>query len=194
MINGKSIYDYISEIQSLRESLKISPIYGLLKTIASDINPVLANTVEKLLLDIKKIQMMSSLDEYIIKDKHSLDNLKSLQQAIEIVYSLISFGNDINREINNFQKEDDQFVVIGDDAIQIAKKEFIAIKNKVDRLIEIAERNNNMKLNEQKDITINMRSKIADILTDNMFKEKIKARFDVDIDDLMSQAGVNKDS
>lgn len=194
LINGKSIYDYISEIQSLRKSLKISPIYELLKTIASDINPVLANTVDKLLLDIKKVQMMSSLDEYIIKDKHSLDNLKSLQQAIEIVYSLISFGNDINLEINNFQKDDDQFVVIGDDAIQIAKKEFIAIKNKVDRLIEIAERNNNMKLNEQKDITINMRSKIADILTDDMFKEKIKARFDVDIDDLMSQAGVNKDS
>ena len=134
------------------------------------------------------------MDEYIIKDKHSLDNLKSLQQAIEIAYSLIYDGNAINQEINNFQKEDDQFVVIGDDAIQIAKKEFVAIKNKVDRLIEIAERNNNMKLNEQKDITINMRSKIADILTDNMFKEKIKARFDVDIDDLMSQAGVDKDS
>ena len=58
LINGKSIYDYISEIQSLRKSLKISPIYELLKTIASDINPVLANTVEKLLLDIKNIQMM----------------------------------------------------------------------------------------------------------------------------------------
>ena len=191
-IHGNRIVDLIKEIYNIRSSMKVSPVYDLLQEIAVDINPELEGIVDLVLNDIKRISYLNSLEDYIINDKRSIDNLKTLLKIIDIADSLIYAGNDLNEDINQF-RVDNPLIVISDQVRETAKYEFKNIYNKVERLIEITESNGRQKLREQKDIMMNMRRKFGDILTskDSIIKDSFAKIFNINIDELIESSGVN---
>ena len=190
--DGQRIVDIIRNIQDLRSSLTVSPIYGLLKEIAEDINPALSSMVDMVLSDLKNLPYIDSLEDYIISDPHALSNLKLLKSAIAVANSLIYTGNDLNADMNKFRVDKELLTVITDPVREIAKNEFDNIDKKVSRLIDIAEANGKQKLREQKDIMFNMRKKFGDILTskDSTLRETFAKAFNIDIDSLIQEFGL----
>ena len=190
--DGQRIVDIIRNIQDLRSSLTVSPIYGLLKEIAEDINPALSNMVDMVLSDLKNLPYIDSLEDYIISDPHALSNLKLLKSAIAVANSLIYTGNDLNADMNKFRVDKELLTVITDPVREIAKNEFDNIDKKVSRLIDIAEANGKQKLREQKDIMFNMRKKFGDILTSkySTLRETFAKAFNIDIDSLIQEFGL----
>ena len=112
--DGQRIVNLIRNIQDLRSSLTVSPIYGLLKDIAEDINPALSSMVDMVLSDLKKLPYIDSLEDYIISDPHALSNLKLLKSAIAVANSLIYTGNDLNADMNKFRVDKVLLTVITD--------------------------------------------------------------------------------
>lgn len=194
-VGGKNVFDYLKEIQSKKAKMKNSPIYDIL----AKANEV-AGTDSWNVLDLIKQQELGLLsvkdiDDFVIKDGNILTKLRETSKLIDSVAALLdaSVHNGYNDTINVYREKNNYLPSLSTEEILLLNGKLAQIKNQLNNLIEIAERNGAQKLKEQKDIEYNMRKKFAAILAkpDSLTKKKFASEFGIDnIDQIISECNI----
>lgn len=183
--NSKFI-DYISLIESKKRDIKSSPAIDLIEKAFSITGLSSNDIIETIRTEQNNLLNSKTLEDYIIRDSRSLDKLKETSHMIDVLASAIkaSLSGSYNSRINTFRSELNKELLseIDPDTALSMLKDLSDIKMQIKSLIQISEQNMQQKLNEQKDITFNMRRKFVECLTkeESLLAKTFKEKFGID--------------
>lgn len=196
-IGNINLIDYLKQISDLKSNIKYSPVYDLLET-ASNISGVGEQEIIQTVLSAQNDLLNSkSIEEFIIRDPKSLIKLKETAFLINAVRAAVeaSIQGSFNSKVNPFKtpfNKDLLSEIDSDSALRIIN-ELERIGTQLDDLIQISTINLNQKLREQKDISMNMRIKFAEILAgDNFVRQGFKEQFGINLEEIAKELELNE--
>lgn len=189
---SRSFYDYLGEVLNIKSQINTNPIYELIEA-ASNVAGLDNQEVTKLIRE-EQFNFINSkkVENFIIRDKHSLDKLKETVKLIDAISAILDASVDggFNSKINEFREslEKELLPIISVQGQINIVSDLARVKNQLITLIDISERNQSQKLREQRDIAINMKSKFISLLTDDtsILKDRFIKIFGIDLKQLSS--------
>lgn len=189
---SRSFYDYLGEVLNIKSQINTNPIYELIEA-ASNVAGLDNQEVTKLIRE-EQFNFINSkkVEDFIIRDKHSLDKLKETVKLIDAISAILDASVDggFNSKINEFREslEKELLPIISVQGQINIVSDLARVKNQLITLIDISERNQSQKLREQRDIAINMKSKFISLLTDDtsILKDRFIKIFGIDLKQLSS--------
>ena len=189
---SRSFYDYLGEVLNIKSQINTNPIYELIEA-ASNVAELDNQEVTKLIRE-EQFNFINSkkVEDFIIRDKHSLDKLKEAVKLIDAISAILDASVDggFNSKINEFREslEKELLPIISVQGQINIVSDLARVKNQLITLIDISERNQSQKLREQRDIAINMKSKFISLLTDDtsILKDRFIKIFGIDLKQLSS--------
>lgn len=189
---SRSFYDYLGEVLNIKSQINTNPIYELIEA-ASNVAELDNQEVTKLIRE-EQFNFINSkkVEDFIIRDKHSLDKLKETVKLIDAISAILDASVDggFNSKINEFREslEKELLPIISVQGQINIVSDLARVKNQLITLIDISERNQSQKLREQRDIAINMKSKFISLLTDDtsILKDRFIKIFGIDLKQLSS--------
>lgn len=189
---SRSFYDYLGEVLNIKSQINTNPIYELIEA-ASNVAGLDNQEVTKLIRE-EQFNFINSkkVEDFIIRDKHSLDKLKETVKLIDAISAILDASVDggFNSKINEFREslEKELLPIISAQGQINIVSDLARVKNQLITLIDISERNQSQKLREQRDIAINMKSKFISLLTDDtsILKDRFIKIFGIDLKQLSS--------
>lgn len=189
---SRSFYDYLGEVLNIKSQINTNPIYELIEA-ASNVAGLDNQEVTKLIRE-EQFNFINSkkVEDFIIRDKHSLDKLKETVKLIDAISAILDASVDggFNSKINEFREslEKELLPIISVQGQINIVSDLARVKNQLITLIDISERNQSQKLREQRDIAINMKSKFISFLTDDtsILKDRFIKIFGIDLKQLSS--------
>jgi hypothetical protein len=160
-VNLGELLDFIDEIVEIRHDIKISSVHELLSDLSFIMHGKTLNPLEILQREVSDLHKNTDMSEYIV-DPNSLDELRASRQVVRIAMSLIQTAADgTNAKINQYQEGDDKFATIDISQGDLFIRDLLLIYNRLSKLIELAENNEQSLIDEQQDIAINMLPKMV---------------------------------
>lgn len=189
-IGNYKFIDYINQIKNLKSQITVSPIYDLLNYIST-----LSGQENNELLDIIKYQGIEllntkNIEEFIIKNSNALNQIKELIKMIDALHAIIdaSTTNGLNSKINDLRESLDKTLlpILNDEKYLSIINDLDKIKAQLSAIVELSERNQSLKLQEQKNISNNIHKKFLSFLLSNPVKEMFKS-MNLDIDSIIDK-------
>lgn len=194
-----SFINYLNEVRALKSTINTTPAYDLIEAaskIAGGENEEIVNLIKS---EQENFLNSKSVEDYIIRDKNSLNRLKETKQLIDAISAVLdaSVEGGFNTKINPFRQQlaKELLPIISVEANINIVTDLNRIATQLETLIDISERNQSQKLREQKDIAINMRQKFISILTDkdSLIKDKFASEFSIDLEQLREDFNIPSD-
>lgn len=196
MLGGKPFIGFIDEVSKLKEEM-ISPIFNLLEKASSISNLGDLTVIDLIRKEQTDLINSKNLEDYIIKNKESLNKLKETMNLIDVVVAAVNTSTGShNSSINTFRKSLGKELLseIDDDKALNLTRELNNLKGQISLLLEISSQNLVQKLNEDRDIRINIRTKFIEILSDkgSLIVDKFKNAFGIDTVALAKEYNITK--
>lgn len=103
---SRSFYDYLGEVLNIKSQINTNPIYELIEA-ASNVAELDNQEVTKLIRE-EQFNFINSkkVEDFIIRDKHSLDKLKETVKLIDAISAILDASVDggFNSKINEFRE------------------------------------------------------------------------------------------
>lgn len=188
-INGQNLIDFVNEVITLK-SEKSNPVYELVAQIANAFNFDGQELIEVLDKEIGSY-LSSDIQNYLIKNPKSLEQLKTLVNLLNIAQAILlgSSENGHNARVNIYR--DNKLAELPSDVIDQLNAEFNLLKNRLNGIIEIAELNNNRKLSENRDIGLNVRGKFIKLwLEDGSNGKKLLNNLGINLSEVLENVDI----
>ena len=174
-VNVPELIDFIDEIEEIRHDIKISSVHELLADLSFIMHGKTLNALDILQRESADLHKNTDMSDYIV-DPSSLEELRAAKHVVQIAMSLVQTAADgTNAKINQYQQGDDKFTTIDISQGDLFIRDLLLIHNRLSKLIELAENNEQSLIDEQQDIATNMFPK--------MVKSLINPSIDDDDDD-----------
>lgn len=181
VLNGKSLFDFISEIDGIRNQITYSDVSDLIKRFALNIgDPDLISILELIENEEKAIINSSKLDSYTVSNSAILEQLKKAKSFLEAIDAVISGAyNGLNHTINPYRKREKKplFTELSENVAKTLHKNLEILKNRVKFILDLNDLNSSQKLKIQREIGVNMRVKFLSELCADVYIEDFKENF-----------------
>lgn len=174
-MNVPGLLDFIDEIEEIRHDIKISSVHELLADLSFIMHGKTLNALDILQRESADLHKNTDMSDYIV-DPNSLEELRAAKHVVQIAMSLVQTAADgTNAKINQYQQGENKFATIDVSQGDLFIRDLLLIYNRLSKLIELAENNEQSLIDEQQDIATNMFPK--------MVKSLINPSIDDDDDD-----------
>lgn len=184
-IADQNFIDYITEINDIHSQIPISPVYDLLEKATSLSGLEIWNIVDLIKQEQTNFLNSKSFEDYLIQNHWDVTRLKETLQLTNSLISIIqaASGNGFNANVNDFRNSlgKELLPVLENENLTAMLNDLSVLGQQLTSLIDIAEKNQQAKLREQKDISINMRNKFFEALTNENFNKKFIEKFGIDL-------------
>lgn len=180
LVEGKSVSDFISEIQGYKSELTYTPTKAILAKFYAQINGVESSLIETLDKEFKGFISYKSLGDYLLKSKDAQKQLQAMPEIIDLLEDLLTGAtNGVNAAINKTGGK--PLLVLSTNAKEMIVKDLQMWRTRVNDLLDLAGRNSANKLNEQKDIAINCANLFKKrLIDDDVFNNTFVAKTGLD--------------
>lgn len=177
-LNGKSIVDFMQEMDSIRANVTYSPIASLLKELWPDFAGNNSSVIDLIESEEKRLST-STLTGYTIDSEEVKKTIVSAKSALDALSALLIGATDkTNATVNAFKENPISLPVIEDNnAAIILANDIDVIKNRLNYLLLRSEHNSMQALKTHERIDKNMRSKILTAVTSPAFVDSFKKKF-----------------
>ncbi len=195
-VNNMNVIDYINEYNSIKRQNTTSPIYDLISIIQTNLNGTTTNLLEVLKTEESRFVNSKKLEDYIIENNASVNELTELQNILGMIHSLTEASVNLNGEnmnsvlnLRRLKENKEELPNINVYVGITLNAELNKLATRVQYLLELSKLNQNQKLRVQKDIAVNMKQRFFETIVSDeksLIKDKINTIFDIDIDDIWS--------
>lgn len=182
-LNGKSIVDFITTIDTLRANVTYSPIADLLQDFWFDYAGVKSSIIDLITSEEKKLASSDILSKYSLTPmvEEDLNTAKDILKVLGAI--LIGSTNKTNATINAFKFNPKKLPVLENNSAVILANDLDQLVNRINYLITLTESNKIRAFKVHERIDKNMRSKFLQALTNPAFVAEFEKEFHYHVND-----------
>lgn len=182
-LNGRSIVDFMTEVDALRANVTYSPISDLLQDFWFDYAGIKSNIIDLLNSEEKKLSSSDILSKYSLTPMVEED-LKTAKDILNVLGAiLVGSTNKTNATINSFKFNPKELPVLENKVALILANDLDQLVNRINYLITLTESNKIRAFKIHERIDKNMRSKFLQVLTNPAFVAEFEKEFHYHIND-----------
>ena len=183
---GKTLPEILQEINNSRSKITYSDGNELIRDFLimigdNNLLPLLEllEQEEKRIIDVGK---------YVIGNKSYREQLKTLRSIVNATSSIVNGSYDgLNEFLNVYRVKENlnPYSIISENTAKILHNELENLKNRINFVLLLDEKNSSLKLREQREVGANMRVKFLQKLTNHVYIKEFETEFRIDLDQLI---------
>lgn len=131
---------------------------------------------------------ITDVGKYVIGNKSYREQLKTLRSIVNTISAIVNGSYDgLNEFLNVYRAKEklDAYPILSENTAKILHNDLENLKNRINFVLLLDEKNSSLKLREQREVGANMRVKFLQKLTNHVYIKEFEIKFGIDLDQLI---------